>query len=190
MLPASDRRPGTKARACRRRQRCSLPGGGIPPPPSNKEFRSQCTAQSPQCCPPPPFSSMSPGALQSHCPWSLRAEAEGRSSSDTSELRVQAGGRWTNLSTQALVCEPTEIPPVLLHTFPARPPQGGSGRTSASEPPPPAFGPVSRGPAPGMEQQLGHLQDTKGDSVLSRGGAGPQCWLWVAGCCKRSLGAR
>lgn len=73
---------------------------------------------------------------------------------------------------------PAEIPPTPLHTFPALPaappPQGCSGRTSASELPPPAFGSVSTGPAPGRRQRLGHLQDTKGNSALSRGRAGPQ----------------
>ena len=73
---------------------------------------------------------------------------------------------------------PAEISPIPLHTFSALPAayplQWGSGRTSASEQPPPAFSSVSTGPVPGRRQQLGHLQDTKGDSALSRGGAGPQ----------------
>lgn len=166
------------------------PAAAFPRRHPTRNFALSALRRAPSAAPHPRLAPCLRGALQSCCPWSLRAEAEGRSSSDTSELRVQAGGRWTNLSAQALVCEPTEIPPILLHTFPAHPPRGGSGRTSASEPQPPAFGPVSRGPAPGREQQLGHLRDTKGNSVLSRGGAGPQHWLWVAGCCTRSLGAR
>ena len=61
------------------------------------------------------------------------------------------------------------------HTFPAPcPPQRGSGRASASEQPPPAFGSASTRPAPGRKQQPGRLQDTKRDSALGRGAAGPQ----------------
>lgn len=95
---------------------------------------------------------------------------------------------WSSLVWPALIL------PIPLHTFPvlpaAHPPQGGSGRTSASEQPPPAFDSASTRPAPGRRQQLGHLQDTKRNSALSRGGAGPSpALLWVAGCCKRSLEA-